>query len=529
MGNKQQSINPKYKNESECYFNVTSNKLSKSNTDSPKEKIQLKFKIITMTLDCMFSLELFMFDQEEDIFRLIGITEEESLKSDNSNKVIDFKTIFYLDYFFEKNQLLQIVVKTKENGSILKTFTIGKIMGTRGQFLSFSILENTELIINAYPSNESSSFLNFTMTLDTPECVGLSLFYILKQVRIVSNEQLDIPVYKSEVINVKNIPMSFNTIKIPTLALCNCDYDSRIDIDIYDYGTGKILKNFPSSVRNLDYSVITFSINKNNSQIVSCHSNIERVYSFADYLRGGLQIALTIGIDFTASNGALSDPTSLHFNETNTFNCYEKAIRECGDIVAYYDYDQLFPVFGYGAILPGDQKVNHCFNLNFLPDPNIQTITGVLEVYRSALLLIKLHGPTHFRPLIQKVIDTVKKVNNNNVYNILMIMTDGNINDMDKTIDALVEASFLPISVIIIGIGDCDFSNMTHLDADENTLVDSSGKKAARDVVQFVPFNKFKNNPQKLAEEVLEEVPQQVVEYFQLYSIEPNAAININI
>ena len=36
-----------------------------------------------------------------------------------------------------------------------------------------------------------------------------------------------------------------------------------------------------------------------------------------------------------------------------TMNSYEKAIKSCGDIVAYYDYDQLFPVFGYGAILPG--------------------------------------------------------------------------------------------------------------------------------------------------------------------------------
>ena len=36
---------------------------------------------------------------------------------------------------------------------------------------------------------------------------------------------------------------------------------------------------------------------------------------------------------------------------------------------------------------------------------------------------------------------------------ILMILTDSLINDMDDTIDALFEVSYLLISVIIIGIG----------------------------------------------------------------------------
>ena len=106
-------------------------------------------------------------------------------------------------------------------------------------------------------------------------------------------------------------------------------------------------------------------------------------------------------------------------------------------------------------------------------------------------------------------------------YHILMILTDGQIDDMEETKDALVEASFLPISVIIIGIGNGDFGNMDVLDADENPLFDKNRRKADRDLVQFVPFNNFKDNPQKLAEEVLEEIPRQVVEYYQHQKIEP--------
>lgn len=34
--------------------------------------------------------------------------------------------------------------------------------------------------------------------------------------------------------------------------------------------------------------------------------------NFVDYLRSGWQISLSVAIDFTASNGQVNDPTSLH-------------------------------------------------------------------------------------------------------------------------------------------------------------------------------------------------------------------------
>lgn len=35
--------------------------------------------------------------------------------------------------------------------------------------------------------------------------------------------------------------------------------------------------------------------------------------SFLDYIRGGCSLNFLVGIDFTASNGAPSDPLSLHY------------------------------------------------------------------------------------------------------------------------------------------------------------------------------------------------------------------------
>ena len=47
----------------------------------------------------------------------------------------------------------------------------------------------------------------------------------------------------------------------------------------------------------------------------------------------------------------------------------------------------------------------------------------------------------------------------NQKYAILLIITDGEINDMSQTIDAIVLASRQPLSIIIVGVGSADFTS----------------------------------------------------------------------
>merc|ERR1712138_79834 len=99
-------------------------------------------------------------------------------------------------------------------------------------------------------------------------------------------------------------------------------------------------------------------------------------------------------------------------------------------------------------------------------------------------------------------------------YFIQLIITDGEITDMDETIRALVDASPLPLSFIIVGVGDANFSNMNELDADDGPLVDNRGRRSVRDTVQFVPFRNYASQESgRLAKDVLHEVPQQLVQY----------------
>lgn len=108
----------------------------------------------------------------------------------------------------------------------------------------------------------------------------------------------------------------------------------------------------------------------------------------------------------------------------------------------------------------------------------------MMDAYRESLKNVTLYGPTFFRPVLEKIISEIKlRVKTLDVYHVILMLTDGCIHDMRETIDLIVEASELPLSVIIVGIGNADFKNMEILDADEFELTDSFKQKAKRDIV----------------------------------------------
>lgn len=77
-----------------------------------------------------------------------------------------------------------------------------------------------------------------------------------------------------------------------------------------------------------------------------------------------------------------------------------------------------------------------------------------------------------------------------------------------------------------MGVGNADFQSMEELDGDTIAL-EVNGVRAARDIVQFVPFKNFQKieNPlhakSYLAREVLAEIPTQLVGYMKSRNIVP--------
>ena len=164
----------------------------------------------------------------------------------------------------------------------------------------------------------------------------------------------------------------------------------------------------------------------------------------------------------------------------------------------FYNSSKQINLYGFGgAIPPYNKKPSHCFAMNGnILNPRVNGIEQTIAHYRHSLNNINLYGPPKFSEIINQVNDHVEAspVNyNNQSYHILLIITDGIINDMKETVDQIVRGSSSAMCIIIIGVGDADFSQMEELDGDDEALYSQRFRKYVEaDIVQFVPFNKYK-------------------------------------
>mmetsp|Transcript_38901 Transcript_38901/g.59112 ORF Transcript_38901/g.59112 Transcript_38901/m.59112 type:complete len:161 (+) Transcript_38901:761-1243(+) len=71
-------------------------------------------------------------------------------------------------------------------------------------------------------------------------------------------------------------------------------------------------------------------------------SRINEQPSFAEYLKSGWHINLSVAIDYTASNGDPKDPDSLHHTnereDGKSMNQYEEAMTQVGTILETYAF-----------------------------------------------------------------------------------------------------------------------------------------------------------------------------------------------
>ena len=474
-----------------------------SRFNSRKSNIKLEFTIENIEINHLYQIKVNISDQDP------FATE----KVRSHYPIITFNTRFMGCYYFEKLQILTLTLFKDERENCSIRISLGAIVGSKENV--FKVASNNNVIIKISAEGISNNASNILCGLEAKHTNPSDNFIDPKDKisYIIISEGRKI--YSSESISNNG---KFNSISIPT-DLLNSGFGIQF-LDGYQEQIGYTNENIHQFIIHTNDKYLGVSANGKRINIYNKSFLISNV-TFIDYIKAGVEIQLYIGIDYTSSNLPPNDPRSLHY-QGNQMNDYEQAILSCGMILAYYDYDQKFPTLGYGALLNGEQQVNMCFNVNFKQDPEIYLIDNVLKEYRNSFKYLQLAGPNNFYPLIRRVVDTIKHENNPLKYNILLLLTDGLINDLWETIDVLVEGSFLPLSVIIIGIGNHHFQEMVVLDGDIHPLIDSKGVVRMRDLVQFVPFNRFKNDPTKLAEAVLEEIPDQVMEYYAKSNIDLN-------
>eukprot|EP00118_Oscarella_pearsei_P012075 m.85779 g.85779 ORF g.85779 m.85779 type:complete len:552 (+) comp36472_c0_seq1:90-1745(+) len=350
-----------------------------------------------------------------------------------------------------------------------------------------------------------------------------------------NEDRSEVIVYKTEVVMNSSEP-HWKTFTVDSWKLCNDDYQRTVKFTCkhwkrYDEAViiGSAVLSVSSLLNQKNFSVELISSGGQKGCGTLLFQSVWPVpnFTFVDYLKGGCGISVLAAIDFTSSNGHPSQPYSLHYN-SSVPNEYWEAISSVCTILAHYDSDQRFPVWGFGGKLAGEKSVSHCFPLSGnMFSPEVHGVEGILQAYRQSLDHVELCGPTLFGPILEAALNYVQSepvTQDNQNYNIFLIVTDGVIHDMQKAIDSIVTASKEALSIIIVGVGDADFTQMETLDADTVPLVNSGGETMCRDIVQFVGFRELRRNIGRdfsLAREVLDEVPGQLVSFMKLKGISP--------
>ncbi|KAK5876822.1 hypothetical protein CesoFtcFv8_026136 [Champsocephalus esox] len=468
----------------------------------------------------------------------------------------DFVRKFILDYFFEERQNLRFDlydVDSKSANLSKHDFlgqaycTLGEVVGSLGSRSEKPLggIQGKKcgtIIVKAEELNNcrESVMMQFCGNkLDKKDFFGKSDPFL---VFYRSNEDGTFTIcHKTEVIKNTLNPV-WQAFKIPVRALCNGDHDRTIKVEVYDWdrdGSHDFIGEFSTSYRELSRGQSQFNVyekgrkkkylNSGTVTLLSFLLDIE--VTFLDYIKGGTQINFTVAIDFTASNGNPAQPTSLHYMSPYQLNAYAMALKAVGEIIQDYDSDKMFPALGFGAKLPPDGRISHEFALNGNPqNPYCTGIEGVVEAYYQSLKSVQLYGPTNFSPVINHVARYAASVKDGSQYFVLLIITDGVISDMAQTKESIVNASCLPMSIIIVGVGPAEFDAMVELDGDE-IRISSRGRYAERDIVQFVPFRDYIDRTgnhilsmARLAKDVLAEIPDQFLSYMRTRGIKPSPA-----
>jgi len=443
-------------------------------------------------------------------------------------------------------------------------FEVGQVLGARGNVASKSLQTGGVLYAHVERSRADGAFgtMQFQLqghNLTNARTMGLSksspLFELFRKVDSPTGATWH-SVYRSNVIK-GNLNPKWEETRLELEAVCNGDMDRAMKVVVKDhnsrFGKRHDMGEFETTMQRFidanneggdndeavaftlrrgdknvgNVSVMKASVlNEGGNREPSTTDSAKPRPEFVDYLTGGCQISLAVAIDFTASNGNPREEGTPHYfypPTSNKWNDYQKAIFAVGSILAKYDSDGLVPTWGFGAKY--GSKVRHCFQCG--EHVEVKGVQGIMDAYRGVFnTTLTMSYPTDFTEVLTTSASyaeheqEVAEEEGDLSYTILLILTSGNIENVQETKRELIEASDTPLSVVIVGISKNDFESMEFLDEHDPT-------EGGRDITKFVRFNDYKSY-NLLTEAVLDEIPDQVVDYFYGKGIMPGEAKDVD-
>ena len=252
----------------------------------------------------------------------------------------------------------------------------------------------------------------------------------------------------------------------------------------------------------------TIVISAENPDYNIYQKNLKKV-TFFDYLKAGIKFNSFIIIDFTEKNLHTYDL------ENNQFLQVIVGFRE-----TLVEYVKSFKVYGYGASLKdnfdNDKKY---FNLSMQENPELVGFTRIKEKYFDCLDKINYEKKGY----LSKVFDNIKKEildkYSPDIYNIifLLIHNKPSKDDIQNSIDFMIEKTNLPLSIVVILIGDKsddEIKEIRNIFSNKHKMSSNSIERT-RNNISFFTMKSCNFNNEILKNKCLREIPEQALNYYQ--------------
>ena len=238
--------------------------------------------------------------------------------------------------------------------------------------------------------------------------------------------------------------------------------------------------------------------------------------SIFEFIKSGIKLSIFVSMDFSNRKNQQNIKESI--------NNYTKILKGIINQMGIYTDNYKLFYNGYGATLKNFNNSSLLYKSIFDIDISEKDFSKInnkdLDKYiESTIPEIKVCISSLIRKITKKIYELYKT----NYYNVLFILakelTDEN--DRQETIDAFIESSYLPLTIIIIGEGKNDLSRMNELFG-VHIKVSSTGMDKNRDNIIYINFtNDFRDNVNSMIEFCLREICKQIIGFYKLIKCSP--------
>ena len=200
---------------------------------------------------------------------------------------------------------------------------------------------------------------------------------------------------------------------------------------------------------------------------------------------------------------------------------------------SYSQYARFMLAYGVGARTQegNGSAVDLCSMTGDFADPFLENQEELLNCYHGSLAAVKIAGPVNYKAIVKFVCDmaqmdfgTAADPTNIRNYYVLTILMAGLIDDIDDSVNEILRAADLPISVQIVKIG-----GVSESENDFGTLINrtsESFQQCERTFIDMHDFNNYKQvdttsgstliKEEKLQFDLMRNIPAQIEKFFEI-------------